>query len=476
MPIVKKEKKIRVLMAAAEAAPFAKVGGLADVVGSLPVALKKIGVDARIIMPLYGSIDKKKFKLKKIYSDLEVPSGRVLVRVNIWQAKIPGTAVIAYFIDAPAYFKYPDVYVSGDNSERFLFFSSAALYALPLLGFSPQIIHCHDSHVALIPDIIAVSNLEYLKNLKTLYTIHNFNYQGKTGPVVLSVGNLSRESTKSLSIDARDGDINFMVQGVLMADLVNTVAPTYAREITTSFYGANLENIIRQRKDDLSGILNGIDTKFFDPARDKFIKQKFSVRSLNRKNINKLHLQKKLGLSMSKDIPLVGVITRLAWQKGIELFTERFAQLNCQFVFLGTGQNKYEKYLIKLALKYPEKVSANITFDLKLAQEIYAACDIFAMPSRYEPCGLGQMIAMRYGAIPVVRKTGGLADTVTPEVGFTFKNVDEDEFLAALKKALRVYYNDPKKWRQMRTRAMKKDFSWNKSAKEYVKLYKKLLK
>lgn len=476
MPITKKGSKIKVLMAAAEVMPFAKVGGLGDVVGSLPAALKKLGVDARIIMPLYGSIDKKKFNLKKIYSDLEVPSGRVMLKVNIWQAKIPGTNVIVYFIDAPAYFKYPDVYVSGDNSERFLFFSSAALYALPLLGFNPQIIHCHDSHVALIPDIIAVSNLEYLKNLKTLYTIHNFNYQGKTGPIVLSIGNLSRESTKSLSIDARDGDINFMVQGVLMADLVSTVAPTYAREITTSFYGANLDNIIRQRREELSGILNGIDIKFFDPARDKFIRQKFNARSLNKKNINKLQLQKKLGLPADKNIPLAGMITRLAWQKGIDLFTERFAQLDCQFVFLGSGQDKYEKYLTALARKYPDKISANITFDLKLAQEIYAGADIFMMPSRYEPCGLGQMIAMRYGALPVARKTGGLADTVMPDIGFTFKNVDEDEFLAVFKKALRVYYNDPKKWQQMQARAMKKDFSWNKSAKEYVKLYKKLIK
>ncbi|MFH0891573.1 MAG: glycogen/starch synthase [Candidatus Falkowbacteria bacterium] len=476
MSIYKKNGKIRVLMAAAEVAPFVKVGGLGDVTGSLPVALKKIGIDARVIMPLYGSIDRKKFKLKKIYSGLEVPSGRLLIKINVWQAKIPGTAVIAYFIDAPEYFEYKDVYVPGDNSERFLFFSLAALYALPVLDFEPQIIHCHDSHVALIPDIIAVSNLEYLKNLKTLYTIHNFSYQGKTKPATLSVGNLNRQSTKCLSIDARDGDINFMVQGVLMADLVNTVAPTYAREITTSYYGASLENIIRRRKEDLYGILNGIDFKFFDPARDKYVKQKFSARSLDKKTANKLYLQKKLGLPVAKDIPLAGMVTRLAWQKGIELFTERFARLDCQYVFLGTGEEKYEKHLAALARKYPDRISANITFDIGLAQEIYAASDIFLMPSRYEPCGLGQMIAMRYGALPVARKTGGIADTVTPEVGFTFKNVDEDEFFAALKKALKAYRDEPKRWRQMQTRAMKKDFSWNKSAKEYVKLYEKLIK
>lgn len=488
------KKKIKVLMVAAEVAPIAKVGGLADVVGSLPPAILKLGVDVRLIIPLYASIDKKKYKLKKIYSDLEIPSGRVLIKTNIWETVLPGSKVKLYFVDAPDYFKYDEIYIDGDNSERFLFFSLASLYALPVINFEPDIIHCHDSHTALIPDIIKTSNLEYIKNLKTLYTIHNFRYQGKTRTTVLSTANLNPESLKSLKIDVEDGDINFMAQGILNADLVNTVSPTYAKEITTDAFGAGLERIIRKRKKDLSGIVNGIDTKFFDPSKDKYIEYNFSVNNLTNKTKNKLALQKELKLPVNKSIPVIALITRLVWQKGLELITEQFTKLNCQFVFLGTGQKKYEEQLTKLAKKYPEKISTNVKFNLTLAQKIYAASDIFLMPSRFEPCGLGQLIAMRYGSVPVVRKTGGLADTVLglefkkdkannysfanqkEALGFNFKNVNSKEFYDSLQTALTVYYHYPDTWEQIMKNDMTADFSWDKSAKEYVKLYKKIMK
>jgi len=478
------KKKIKILMASAEVAPFAKVGGLADVVGSLPPALKKLGVDVRLIMPLYGSINRKKYKLKKAYNDLEVPSGMRFIKVNIWRSKLPGTTVPIYFIDTPKFFKSKHIYVPGDNSKRFLFFSLATLYAAPVIAakagqvkFKPDIIHCQDSHVALVPNILKATNLQFLKGVKTLYTIHNFQYQGKTKPAILSTGNLSKNSLKSLTVDAQDGDINFMVQGVLNADLINSVSKTYAHEITTSDYGAGLDNIIRKRKRDLFGIVNGIDINFFNPAKDQFIKQKYSTKSIGKKIINKIYLQKKLGLTKNKNIPLVGMITRLAWQKGIELITEKLIrESDCQFVFLGTGQKKYEAYLKKLARKYPDKVSGQIMFDIKLAQQIYAASDIFLMPSRFEPCGLGQMIAMRYGAVPVVRATGGLADTVNPQVGFSFKKFSAKALYRALQRAINIYYQQPKKWRALQISGMKKDFSWNKSAKEYLRLYKKLVK
>ncbi len=489
-----KNKKIKVLMLAAEVAPMAKVGGLADVVGSLPPAILKLGVDVRLIVPLYGSINKTKYQLKKIYSDLEIPSGRLLIKTNIWEAVLPKTKVKIYFIDAPDYFKYKDVYINGDNSERFLFFSLASLYALPAINFEPDIIHCHDSHTALVPDIIKSSNLEYIKNLKTLYTIHNFRYQGKTRTTVLSTANLNSKSLKSLEIDARDKDINFMAQGVLNADLVNTVSPSYAKEITTDAYGAGLERIIRKRKKDLYGIVNGIDTDFFNPSKDKYIEHNFSFKNLGGKTKNKLALQKELGLPEDESIPVVALITRLVWQKGLELITEKFAKLNCQFVFLGTGHEKYEKQLTKLAKKHPDKISTNILFNLKLAQKIYASSDIFLMPSRFEPCGLGQLIAMRYGSVPVVRQTGGLADTVIPleykkdknknykfinskeALGFNFKNVDSTEFYKSLQNALTIYYHYPDAWKQMMKNGMTTDFSWDKSAKEYIKLYKKIMK
>ncbi|MCK4540089.1 glycogen synthase, partial [Candidatus Parcubacteria bacterium] len=467
-------KKIKVLMATAELAPFAKVGGLGDVTASLPLAIKKLGVDARVIMPLYGSVDRKKYKLKKIYSDLEIPSGRVMIKINIWQSFLPGSKVLVYFIDAPDYFKYGDVYAPGDNSERFLFFSYASLFCLPAIKFQPDIVHCHDSHTALIPDMLKVSNFEYLENIKTLYTIHNFRYQGKTRPLALRTGNLHKNSLKVLTRDVSNGDINFMVQGVLNADLINTVSPTYAREITTSAYGATLERIIKKRKDDLYGIINGIDMDFFNPAKDKYISENYSCRSVNKKIKNKLALQKRLGLSEDKDKAVVGLVSRLAWQKGIDLITDEFAKLNCQFVFLGTGDKKYEEHLIKFAKNNSKQISAQIKFEIKLAQEIYAGSDIFLMPSRFEPCGLGQMIAMRYGTIPVARATGGLVDTINEKNGFLFKNVDSEEFYNCLKGTLDIYYNKKDKWREIQKNGMMADFSWNRSAKEYLKLYKKL--
>ena len=478
------KNKLKILMASAEIAPFAKVGGLADVVGSLPPALKKSGCDIRLAMPLYGSVDREKYKLKKIGSDIEIYFGNGLAKINLWQSKLPGSSVIVYFIDAPRYFGDKEVYAKKNNAERFLFFSLASLYILPTIKFKPAVIHCHDSHTALIPNLLKVSRYEYFKNIKTLFTIHNLNYQGKSEVEVLLTGNLTKKSLKSLSKDAQDGNINFMVQGILNAGLINTVSPTYANEITTSIYGASLDNIVKKRKKDLYGILNGIDTKFFNPSKDKFIKQKYSARSLNKKILNKLFLQKQFGLSANKDIALIGIVSRLAWQKGFELIIEEIVKnVNCQFAILGTGQPKYEKQLQKLTKKYPDKFSARIMFDAKLAQQVYAGSDMFLMPSRFEPCGLGQMIAMRYGAVPVVRAVGGLADTVSDvgcrmsggATGFVFEKFDADSLYKILEKALFVYYKKPKVWRQLQINGMKKDFSWDNSAKEYLKLYRKLV-
>jgi len=465
-----KKSNLKILMAAAEMAPFVKVGGLADVVGSLPAALKKIGCEVRLVLPLYGTIDRKKFKLKKIFSNIEIPSAGKTVKIDLWQTNHKGTKV--YFVDYKKYFGKKAVY-HGNNSERFLFFSLACLHILPIIKFKPDVIHAHDFHTALIMNLLKVMK----KNIRTLYTIHNLNYQGKSEIEVLSTGNLNKDSLKSLTRDARDGDINFMAQGVINADLVNTVSPTYAQEITTSIYGAGLEKIIRRNKNKFFGILNGIDVDFFNPEKDKNIKYKYSAKSFNNKIKNKLALQRKLGLPENENIALVGFISRLAWQKGIELITENIIKnLNCQFVFLGTGQKQYEQRLRRLSRKFKDKVSAQIMFDLKLAQQIYAAANIFLMPSRFEPCGLGQMIAMRYGAVPVVRATGGLADTVDKKVGFSFKDFSKKALYKTLKEALDVYYNKPRSWRKLQKNGMKKDFSWNKSAREYLKLYKKLYK
>jgi len=515
-------------MSSAEVSPFAKVGGLADVVGSLPPALEKEGCEVKVIMPKYGLIDEKKYNLKKVKQRIKVASDDKERYVSFWKSKLPGSRVEVFFIGQNDYFGKKEVYF-GNNSERFLFFSLAVLNVIPHLNFKPDVIHCHDFHTALIPDLIK-ANPEKWGQYKTLYTIHNLNYQGKSDPEVLSTGNLTKNSLKSLSRDARDGNINFMVQGIIGADKVNTVSPTYAREIATHKYGAGLDKVIRQNKNKITGIINGIDTDYFDPRKDKNLKVNYSVKSLNKKRENKLYLQKKCGLPRDKDIPLVGLVSRLAWQKGLELIDEELIQLTeshlnprladrraplacpeqsrrvkgrrnqvlplnkedknqvlplnkgelegvrgCQFVFLGTGEKKYEERLKKLAQKYPDKVSANIMFDLKFAQQIYAGADIFLMPSRFEPCGLGQMIAMRYGTIPVARATGGLADTVDENVGFKFKEFKAKPLKDTLDKALNIYHKEPKKWKKMQKTAMKKDFSWQNSADKYIEVYKKIL-
>ncbi len=462
--------KIKVLMVAVEVSPFAKVGGLADVVGSLPHALKEMGVDIRIIMPKYGLIDKKKYKLKKVLSDIKINH----LKVNIWETKI-NKKIKVYLLENRKYFSRPDVYW-GNNSERFLFFSLAVLKVLPFLKFRPDIIHCHDYHTAMIPDLLKIQKDNFYKNIRTLLTIHNLNYQGKEKPEVLSVGQLNVNLLKSLLDDVRDGDINFMVQGILNSDLINTVSPTYAREILKPSFSCGLDKVLKKRKKDLYGILNGIDIKFFNPQTDKFIKQKYSIKTLEKKTKNKLYLQEKLGWEPSPEKMLIGLVSRLVWQKGVDLISKNFANLDCQFVFLGTGYPEYENHLKDLAQKYPLKFKALIKFDIKLAQEIYAGVDAFLMPSRFEPCGLGQMIAMRYGTLPIVHATGGLADTVDDKVGFKFGKFSSQSLYNVIKRAINVYKNNPKKWQKMQKTAMQKDFSWKNSAKKYLSLYYKIVK
>ncbi len=467
-----KSKKIKVLMASAEVSPFAKVGGLADVVGSLPPALEKEGCEVKVIMPKYGVIEEKKHKLKKVKSRIKISSGDKDYYVSLWKSKLPGSKTEIFFLGQKDYFGRKKVYY-GNNSERFLFFSLAVLNVIPCLDFKPEVIHCHDFHTALITDLIK-ANPDKWGEYKTLYTIHNLNYQGKSDPEVLSTGNLSKESLRSLSRDARDGDINFMVQGIINSDKVNTVSPTYAREIATHKYGAGLDKVIRGNQSKISGIINGIDVNSFNPQKDKNIKYNYSAKNLAGKVKNKIYLQKKCGLTPDKNKAVVGLVSRLAWQKGLELVDKKLLDLDCQFVFLGTGEEKYEEQLKKMAKLAPDRVSANIMFDIKFAQEIYAGSDMFLMPSRFEPCGLGQMIAMRYGTIPVARSTGGLADTIDKNTGFKFKELKAETLNKTLKQALNVYYQKKKEWKKMQKNCMSRDFSWNRSAREYLKIYKNL--
>ncbi len=485
-------KKLKNLMVSAEIAPFAKEGGLADVVGALPKALEKLNIDLKIFIPFYGFIDRKKIDARKIKSNIDLVVDNKKIFFSLHQTVLPGSSVSVYLIrhkifNTKKIYSSANIKLNGQfshkliDTEKFIFFSKAVLRSAQEIDFQPDVIHCHDWHTAIIPSLLKSLSGDFFKNTKTIYTIHNLAHQGIAQPSIVGFSKIDPD-LPIIKADLRNGDINFMVQGILGADIINTVSPTYAKEILTHYQGASLDKILWKKRGDLYGILNGIDTEFFNPATDKNIRQRYTIRTLSRKKINKLYLQKKLCLPQDKNTAVVGLVSRLVWQKGLELIDNKFIEaiyklpLPCQFIVLGTGQTQYEKHLKKLARKFPDKFSAQIMFDNKLAQQIYAGADIFLMPSRFEPCGLGQMIAMRYGTVPVVRATGGLADTVDNKVGFKFKEFSSKAFYQTLEKALKIYYQQPKKWLLLQENGMKKDFSWDKSAKEYLKLYKKLIK
>lgn len=442
-------KKLKILFAAAEVAPLAKVGGLGDVAGALPKALIKLNLDVRVIMPFYGALDKNKYKIKLIKRNIK--SGGA--SINLYLTEIPDSAAPLYLIEH-SFFKGQKIYsAAAKDLKKFVFFSRAILESVKAINFAPDIIHLNDWHTAVAAALLKTDYQAdpFFKQTKTLYTIHNLANQG-----------LARGK-------------NYMAEGILKADLINTVSPTYAKEILKPEQGAGLEKILKKRKTDLYGVLNGIDTALFNPISDNLIGQKYSLKNLEKKTANKLALQKQLGWPENENTALVGLISRLTWQKGLDLITEKFSRLNCQFVFLGRGEKRYEETLLNLAEKYPKKFKTLIKFDEKLAHEIYAGADIFLMPSRFEPCGLGQMIAMRYGAAPLARATGGLADTVDNKTGFTFKKYASRELYKTLSKALAVFYKNKKLWRRLKINGLKRDFSWDKPAREYLKLYKKLI-
>ena len=455
--------RIKILFLSAEIAPLAKVGGLADVLGALPKALDKEACEIRMCLPYYGCIDTKKYPLRLISNNLSVRLNKKIEKFSLFCACLPGTRIPVYLIKHP-FFSSKKVYSSGKknnesvNVRRFAFFTRAVLLAMKFIFFQPGIIHAHDWHTALAPALVKEMNKKnrFYARTKILYTIHNLANQGKAG------------------------NKNFMAEGILGANLINTVSSAYAKEILTPEFGAGLEKKLLKRKKSLSGILNGIDTAEYSPQADPRLQYHFTLDSIHEKVKNKLFLQKKLGWKPDKRTCLAGIVTRLTGQKGIELFTEEFInQINAikkpwQIVFLGTGEKRYENQLKKLAKKYPKNIKSVIGFDEKLARQIYAGSDIFLVPSKFEPCGLTQMIAMRYGSVPIVRATGGLKDTVNSSVGFSFKDYTSEALAHALIKALDMYYNNPKQWKKLQINGMKKDFSWKKSAKEYLKLYKKL--
>jgi starch synthase len=480
---------MKVLFAASEATPFAKTGGLADVAGSLPPAIAALGHDVRVVMPRYRMVDAERFKLKHV-ATFYVPLGSWKERCNVLEGRM-GKNVTVYFVNKDIYFDRPGLYGTPrgdyrDNAERFTFFSRSIPELCRVLGFNPDIVHCNDWQTGLVPLYLKTA---YKKGTAaaprsgTVFTIHNLGYQGLFWHWDMRLTGLGWEFFTPEGIEFW-GRISFLKAGIRYADIITTVSGTYSREVQTPEYGEGMEDLLKKRSGDFYGIVNGIDYREWDPARDPVIARKFSASRPSGKAACKTALQKQAGLPLSGD-PLLGMVTRLVDQKGVDILLEALPEilsLGVQLVILGTGDEKYHRLLSDAAAKYPDRMRALLQYDDAMARAIYAGCDLFLMPSRYEPCGLGQMIALRYGAAPLVRRTGGLADTVKDYnvrtgrgTGFVFEEYSAHALEDCVKRAVSVYH-DRKKWTRLMQNGMKQDLSWEHSAKEYVKIYRKAMK
>lgn len=475
---------MNVLFVSAEAVPFSKTGGLGDVAFSLPKELRKQDIDVRVMIPKDFALPLELAAKEKTLYETHFKLGWRQVYLGISELEHEG--VHYYFIDNEQYFKRGNLYGYDDDYERFSYYSQAVLEAIRYLSFKPEVIHLNDWHTSMIPLLIKrkFQDDEQLKDIKTVFTIHNLKYQGIFHPEILDdLFGMSLDAYHDGSIAFRDR-INFMKAGINYADRVTTVSKTYAGEILDSFYGENLEWELNQIRHKLSGITNGIDTQTYDPGSDASIYKNYNAHTLELKGENKLRLQEFLGLKVNADIPLIAIVSRLVDMKGLDLMEhviQEFFDQDIQMVVLGKGDTHYENMFKYYAQRYPERMRVIVEFNNGLAQKIYAAADMFLMPSKIEPCGIGQMVALRYGAIPVVRETGGLRDTVIPYNeftgegnGFTFANYNAHEMLFKVQEAIRIY-QDKEVWKKLMYQAMNADNSWNKSAQEYISLYQSLV-
>jgi starch synthase len=458
---------MKIAFCASEMVPYAKTGGLADVVGALPLAFEELKHEAIVILPRYKAVSDDKFKLARVKDDIS--------------CTVIGKNIKVYFIERPGYFQRDFLYGDKagdypDNLDRFSYYCKRALVLLKEINFPPQVIHCHDWQTALVPVFLKklFAADPFYKGIKTLFTIHNIGYQGlfpKTEFPKLGL-NWSLFTVDTLEFYDK---INILKGGLIFSDLINTVSATYSKEIQTKEFGFGLQGILAARKDSLFGIINGLDYGVWNPESDGFIAKNYSLKNIGEKVKDKLDLQKVCNLPAKKEIPLFGVVSRLAEQKGFDILAEGILdilKLKLQLVILGTGDQKYHTLLDEISEKFPQVVSLHLKFDDALAHKIYAGSDIFLMPSKYEPCGLGQLISLSYGTIPLVFKTGGLADTITKDNGFVFGTYSSAELLSAMKRAIQDF-GDEKKWMALTQKAMRYNFSWEESAKKYVQLYEK---
>jgi starch synthase len=476
--------KIKVLFAASEAVPFVKTGGLADVAGTLPRELIKFGADVRLILPKYKEIPEKFMERMEyigyVYVDLAWRHQYCAVM------KLEHEGLSVYFIDNEYYFNRDGLYGHFDEAEQFAFFSKALLKVLPLIDFIPDIIHCNDWQTGVVSILLKAGfgHEEEYRDIRTVYTIHNLKYQGVFPKEILGdILGLGWEYFNPDGLEFNDC-VNYMKAGIAYSDMITTVSRTYSEEIKYDFFGENMNGLLNKRADRLLGILNGIDYLENNPATDERIYKNFDVDNIGGKLENKRMLQQNLGLMQDIYIPIISIVSRLVDQKGFDLIAwvfEEMLQLDIQLIVLGTGDRKYEDMFRHAAGNNPGKVSANIKYDGVLAQRIYAGSDMFLMPSLYEPCGLSQLFSLRYGTVPIVRETGGLNDTIVPYneftgegTGFTFKNYNAHEMFDAIKRALR-FYREKENWKSIVINGMSQDFSWSKSAREYIAMYEKVL-
>lgn len=479
----KEDDIMKILFAAAEAGPFIKTGGLGDVIGALPKSLQKAGHDVRVVLPKYRDIHRNHFIDLEHLDVIEVPVG--------WRKQYCGIQLLlhegipVYFIDNEYYFGREGVYGHWDDGERFAFLNRAILEILPIIDFVPDIIHSHDWHTAMIPLLLRehFRSQPTYRNIRTVFTIHNLLYQGIFPYEVL--GDLFSLPHHYFTNDGVEyhGNVSFIKAGLVYADHVTTVSPTYANEIRTPYYGYGLDGLLRSLGDRLSGIVNGIDDIAYNPSSDIEIPVQYRT-SLSKKRENKLLLQSELGLPVAPSIPLVAMVTRMVEPKGLDLVVRMMDEWlyydDVQFIVLGTGDRAYEDWFKEAAYRHPNKLAVRIQFSEALSRRYYAGSDLFLMPSRFEPCGISQLLALRYGSIPVVRETGGLNDTVKSYNaytglgnGFTFRNYNAHDLMHTLRRGI-SFYRQPKKWGQIVQNALEGDYSWSRSAREYEAIYERI--
>jgi starch synthase len=478
------EENLRVLLVAAEAVPFSKVGGLAEFAGALPKALRELDVDVRLILPRYGDRDNTSPNtFRRVCGSIPVPAGSREEPVHLLATTVDDTPVYQIYNDQ-FFGNRERVYGFNDDPQRFIFFSRAVVEALPALEWVPDVIHANDWHTAAVPTWLSVYGAKEKRfaDIATLFTIHNFAYQGLSGRLILDFAQMSR--VPHLDVEP-PGKVNWMAQGIAHADLISTVSSTYAHEILSPEIGGDLQPLLQERADRLFGILSGIDTELWNPDTDEALTQTYDAGSLNMRSVNKTALQRELRLPVDMDVPLMGLVTRLDPMKGLDLLAEAVEDLledrEVQLVLLGSGDEEIADRFHALQTEYPRNIRALIRFDERTARRLYGSVDLFVMPSRQESVSVGLMTAMRYGAVPVVRETGGLADTVSDADvepghgnGFSFSDFDVDALTRTLKRALTAY-GDEARWVEIQERAMDWDFSWHSSAQAYVDLYKRAL-